>query len=151
LNGKADIEHELNLKRTSNGVVVDEFKVLSQIWTEGVEENQEISRSRQQSSYLELRNLRIGDKSVIRLTAIFGMCLSIGVTIFGEHLTFDVITVNINLIKFYRRIKVYTGYVVAIRIIIKTRMNYGNTLLERYIHSVFYCNNIIHDMVATTG
>jgi hypothetical protein len=46
LNGKTITEYELSLKRTYNGVVVDEFKVLSQIWTEGIEENHEISRSR---------------------------------------------------------------------------------------------------------
>jgi len=46
LKGKADIEKELSLKRTSTAVVVDEFKVLSQIWKEGIEENQEISLSR---------------------------------------------------------------------------------------------------------
>jgi len=79
------------------------------------------------------------------------MCLSVGVTIFGEHLAFDVITVNNHLIKFYQRIKAYTGYVLAIRIIIETKMNYGNTLLKRYIYSPFYCNNIIHDVVVTTG
>lgn len=38
LNGKTVIEYELNLKRISNWTFVDEFKVLSQIWTEGIEE-----------------------------------------------------------------------------------------------------------------
>ena len=71
--------------------------------------------------------------------------------IFGEKLTIGIITVNIHLIKFYQRIKVYIGYVLAIRIIIKTKMNYQFTLLKRYLYSVFYCNNIIHDMVVTTG
>lgn len=142
LNGKTVTEYELSLKRTSNGATVDKFKVLSQILTEGIEEIQEISLSRQQASYLELRKLLTGDKSVIRLTAIFGMCLSVGVTIFGEHLTFEVITVNIHLIKFYQLIKVYICFVLAIRIVIKTKMNYRNRLLKLYIYLVFQCNDI---------
>lgn len=105
----------------------------------------------QDSKPLELRNLLTGEKSVIRLIAKFGMCLSVGVTIFGKHLRFEVITANIHLIKFYQQIKVYIGFVPAIRIITKTKMNYRSTLLKRYIHSVFCCNNIIHDMVVTTG
>ena len=90
-----------------------------------------ISRSRKQK-------LLTGDKRAIRLTAIFGMCLSVGVTIFGEHLKFEVITVDIHLNKFYQRIKVYIGFVLAIRIIIKTKMSYRNTLLKRYIYTQYF-------------